>query len=50
MIFQYHSITSEFLEYVNLIKLIDLEVAGDFILMASTLMHIKVRMLSAPRS
>ena len=38
-------ITREFLEYVNLIKLLDLEVAGDFILMASTLMHIKVRML-----
>ncbi len=39
------SITKEFLEYVNLIKLLDLEVAGDFILMASTLMHIKARML-----
>jgi segregation and condensation protein A len=38
-------ITGEFLEYVNLIKMLDLEVAGDFILMASTLMHIKVRML-----
>jgi segregation and condensation protein A len=38
-------ITKEFLEYVNLIKLLDLETAGDFILMASTLMHIKVRML-----
>jgi len=38
-------ITGEFLEYVNLIKLMDLEIAGDFILMASTLMHIKVRML-----
>ena len=38
-------ITKEFLEYVNLIKLLDLEIAGDFILMASTLMHIKVRML-----
>lgn len=38
-------ITKEFLEYVNLIKLMDLEIAGDFILMASTLMHIKVRML-----
>jgi hypothetical protein len=35
----------EFLEYVNLIKLLDLEIAGDFILWASTLMHIKVRML-----
>lgn len=39
------SITREFLEYVNLIKLLDLEIAGDFILMASTLMHIKARML-----
>jgi len=38
-------LTKEFLEYVNLIKILDLEVAGDFILMASTLMHIKVRML-----
>jgi len=38
-------ITKEFLSYVNLIKMLDLEVAGDFILMASTLMHIKVRML-----
>lgn len=38
-------ITKEFLSYVNLIKLLDLEIAGDFILMASTLMHIKVRML-----
>src|SRR4030066_1922525 len=39
------SITKEFLEYVNLIKMLDLELAGDFILMATTLMHIKVRML-----
>ncbi len=38
-------ITKEFLEYVNLIRMLDLEAAGDFILMASTLMHIKVRML-----
>ena len=38
-------LTKEFLEYVNLIKILDLEVAGDFILMASTLMQIKVRML-----
>ena len=39
------NITKEFLEYVNFIKMLDLEIAGDFILMASTLMHIKVRML-----
>ncbi len=38
-------ITKEFLEYVNLMQMLDLEVAGDFILMASTLMSIKVRML-----
>ena len=38
-------ITKEFLEYVNLIKELDLEIAGDFILMASTLMQIKARML-----
>jgi segregation and condensation protein A len=38
-------ITKEFLEYVNLIKMLDLEVAGDFIFMASTLMHIKVKLL-----
>jgi len=38
-------ITKEFLDYINFIKILDLEVAGDFILMASTLMHIKVRML-----
>jgi segregation and condensation protein A len=38
-------ITKEFLEYINIIKTLDLEVAGDFILMASTLMQIKARML-----
>jgi segregation and condensation protein A len=38
-------ILEEFLEYVELIRVLDLEVAGDFILMASTLMQIKSRML-----
>lgn len=38
-------ITKEFLGYVKIIQMLDLETAGDFILMASTLMHIKVRML-----
>lgn len=38
-------ITKEYMEYVNLIKLLDLETAGDFIFMASTLMYIKVKML-----
>ena len=38
-------ITQEFLEYLHLMSSLDLEVAGDFIVMAATLMQIKVRML-----
>lgn len=38
-------ITKEFIEYLNLLEQLDLEVAGDFILMAATLMQIKVKML-----
>jgi segregation and condensation protein A len=38
-------ITQEFLEYLHLMSTFDLEVAGDFIVMAATLMQIKVRML-----
>ena len=38
-------ITKEFMEYLHLLEQLDLEVAGDFILMAATLMQIKVRML-----
>jgi len=38
-------ITKEFLEHIHLMQLLDLEVAGDFIVMAATLMQIKVRML-----
>lgn len=38
-------ITKEFLEYVQLMKQLDLTIASDFILMAATLMQIKVRML-----
>ncbi|HEX3072013.1 MAG TPA: segregation/condensation protein A [Ignavibacteriales bacterium] len=38
-------ITQEFIDYMKLIQTLDLEAAGDFILMASTLMQIKVRML-----
>jgi len=39
------SITKEFIEYLHLLEQLDLEVAGDFLLMAATLMQIKVRML-----
>jgi segregation and condensation protein A len=38
-------ITKEFFEYLHLMATLDLEVAGDFIVMAATLMQIKVRML-----
>jgi segregation and condensation protein A len=40
-----HEITHQYLEYIKLMKELDLEVAGDFISMASTLIHIKSRML-----
>jgi segregation and condensation protein A len=38
-------IANEFLEYLHLMTQLDLEVAGEFIVMAATLMQIKVRML-----
>jgi segregation and condensation protein A len=38
-------ITRQYLEYINLMRELDLEVAGEFILMAATLIQIKVRML-----
>ena len=38
-------ITEEFLEYIRIIKLMDLDLAGEFIVMASTLMQIKSQML-----
>lgn len=40
-----HDITNQFLEYVELMKILDLEVAGEFIEMVATLMNIKARML-----
>ena len=38
-------ITRQYLEYLELMKELDLEVAGDFLVMAATLIHIKSRML-----
>ncbi len=38
-------ITKQYLEYIELMKELDLEIAGEFIVMAATLMRIKVRML-----
>ncbi len=38
-------ITEQYLEYLNLMELLDLEVAGDFLVVAATLMQIKSKML-----
>ena len=40
-----HEITGHYLDYIKLMKELDLEVAGEFIAMASTLIQIKSRML-----
>ncbi len=41
-------ITEQYLEYLELMKMLDLNIAGEFVLMAATLMHIKSRMLLPP--
>ena len=41
-------ITDEFVEYVDNMKELDIEVAGDFMLMTSTLMEIKSKLLLEP--
>ncbi|HPX61471.1 MAG TPA: segregation/condensation protein A [Deltaproteobacteria bacterium] len=38
-------ITRQYLDYIRMMRELNLEVAGDFLLMASTLLHIKSRML-----
>lgn len=38
-------ITHEYLEYLELMKSLEMEVAGEFLVMATTLMHIKTKML-----
>ncbi|HEY6010068.1 MAG TPA: segregation/condensation protein A [Nitrospirota bacterium] len=41
-------ITQQYLEYIDLMKSLDMEIAGDFLVMASTLTHIKSRMMLPP--
>jgi segregation and condensation protein A len=41
-------ITRQYLEYLDLMKSLDMEIAGDFLVMASTLTHIKSKMLLPP--
>lgn len=40
-----NEITRQYLEYIRMMKELDLEVAGEFVAMAATLIHIKSRML-----
>ncbi len=41
-------ITDQYLEYMELMKLLDLNIAGEFLVMAATLIHIKSKMLLPP--
>ena len=41
-------ITNQYLEYLEMMKLLDLDIAGEFIVMAATLMQIKSKMLLPP--
>ena len=42
------TITDQYMEYIELMKMLDLDVVGDFLVMAATLMQIKSRMLLPP--
>ena len=41
-------ITRQYLDYIEVLKELDLEIAGEFLVMAATLIHIKSRMLLPP--
>ncbi len=41
-------ITDQYMEYIEMMKLLDLEIVGDFLVMAATLLQIKSRMLLPP--
>ena len=36
------------MEYIEMMKIVDLDIVGDFLVMAATLMHIKSRTLLPP--
>ena len=38
-------VTEQYLQYINLMQLLDLNIAGEFLVMAATLMQIKSKML-----
>ena len=41
-------VTEQYLEYMELMQMLDLEIAGEFLVMAATLMQIKNKMLLPP--
>jgi segregation and condensation protein A len=41
-------ITDQYMEYIEMMKMLDLDVVGDFLVMAATLLQIKSRMLLPP--
>ncbi len=41
-------ITEQYMEYIDMMKMLDLEIVGDFLVMAASLMQIKSRMLLPP--
>jgi segregation and condensation protein A len=41
-------ITAQYMEYIEVMKMLDLDIIGDFLVMAATLMQIKSRMLLPP--
>ncbi|MFH2138812.1 MAG: segregation/condensation protein A [Candidatus Omnitrophota bacterium] len=41
-------VTEQYLQYLELMRLLDLNIAGEFLVMAATLMHIKSKMLLPP--
>ena len=42
------NITEQYLEYLELMRMLDLNIAGEFLVMAATLIHIKSKMLLPP--
>lgn len=42
------SITDQYMEYIEMMKMLDLDIVGDFLVMAATLMQIKSKMLLPP--
>jgi len=42
------TVTDQYLEYLDMMRALNINVAGDFLMMASTLVHIKSKMLPGP--